>query len=156
MFIDGGKGSLQLLILPFTSNSEKALFSFIEERFNHNNNAFMEAFIISLEILFDLHLESNMNNKPLTETNLSEEKESLLTILGDPRWEMFEYEWKEEGANLYFSNYAIVLLNQVILIGNYHNYTEALIYAMRLLSVLFIQTIRHLSLIHISEPTRPY
>lgn len=134
------------VFLPLITDSEKAIFGFLEEIFNNNKDSLMASVVISIEVLFDVHVEYITRKKYLTETRFGNKKESLITILNDQRWESFEYSHKikNDVIVLHFSEYSFTLLNQIVVLGNYRNCSDVLLVVMRLLCVLALQSVRHI------------
>lgn len=132
------------LELVFFSNSEKSLFGFLDEIYDYDEEAFISSLVVSLGILLDIHNEYIERDKFLTQTEFASKKENLITVLDDSRWDSFEYDFKEWMINLTFSKYAFDVINQIKTIGDYRNYREVLISAMRLLYVLSVQKANHI------------
>lgn len=132
-----------LFTLIFFSDSEKALFGFIEEIYDYDEEAVLMAFEIALEVLFDIHIEYITRNKYLTQTRFCSKKETLITMLSDSRWERFQFPCEREGVELGLSNYSFKLFKQILILGRYEKEREAVIVAMRLLYVLSVQKAHH-------------
>lgn len=132
------------LELVFFSNSEKSLFGFLDEIYGYDEEAFISSFIISLEILLDIHNEDIARKKYLTQTKFGSKKENLITVLDDSRWNSFEYNFKAWMINLDFSKHTFDSINQIKIIGGYRNYREVLMSTMRLLYVLSVQKANHI------------
>ncbi len=132
------------VFLVFFSDSEKSLFSLIEERFNNNEEALMSSFVISLEILLDLHIEEQTRKNFLTETKWGHKKENLISILNDDRWKNFNHPYKKWGIELCFTRYSFDILNHIMILGSYRDYRDVLMLVFRLLYVLSVQNIHHI------------
>ncbi len=133
-----------LFVLVLFSDSEKALFSFIEEIYDYDEELFVPALEVSLEVLFDIHIEYITRKRYFIQTDWHSERENLIMMLNDLRWQEFVYPSyvEDEGVELYLSSYAFKLLDQILILGGYKNHTEALIVVIRLMYILSVQKAR--------------
>lgn len=134
-----------VFVLFFFERSEKSLFSFLKEVYSFDEKVFMSVLEISLEVLFDLHIEYITRKRYLTETKIKGKKENLIAMLDDSRWKSFDYSFdkKRDGVEVCFNNNCFKLLGQILILGGYKNYTKTLLSAMRVMYILSVQSAKH-------------